>query len=805
MALPAQFLSAVQSNGKVDLLRWVEIEGIPYAYGNVTKSASWFTPRASAGDRFLGIKSYLQQIPANFDAQLDPLEGTPQTGGQVEFHIGDADGSPTLWTANANKAKWLYVGVFVAAGDVTIQYTGIADTALFPTGGGTLYIGLEAITYTAHNTGTKQFTGCTRAKYRTRAKTYGVGFPITPQPITMRGRRVWYYQAAQRRDTLPQATVADADKVLRFLGRLENLRLADHNIGVYILSVLSMEKELDRGIFRALGTLRDLTQKGIAGPPHTDPGVRTAGEPGGSEIGSKLYTSDAAQFNNGRNRLFMIDDEVVGFSFGDSSGPFARLNERGCFNTPLQVHKPGFVAKEVAWVCYVDNMSGTVPFEHAACEFNSVETLTSPLPPDHPLMVLLQIVLSTGLGTNFTAGKRNYDVLPEDWGLGIDVTRVDVAGIEKVASECPNLRVAGVIKEEVPFMRLAKSLLAPYGFFLTTDIGDSLTVRRLRPPMPDEAVKTITRNDVINKNHPGWDGNLSGAVQEVIFNHSKNIKTNDWQNLNRNIFLDAKLFTDDQGRRITYDMPLLYEKGSIVSGAPRVGGQPNVDLLLLERADYFKQGYARPPPIVSARLHYKHIDLKVGDVVSVTMSLLPNVGTGARGLTTALMRVMKKTIDDQTKTVIVALWDTGYNINDYRYIAPSLQITTVPSTGVGPIVITVAANAFTLAVDGQKDMLLLKPDGTLQDWCTELMNAAFNIAHVPKDFSATNSLGILAVNTGANQVTLNFVPGTMVAGDFLVFNTYLGATASHKATYAAAVDSDLLLGGSADAAHRYFP
>jgi hypothetical protein len=50
----AGYTTAVERSARGDLNVWVEIEGLPYAYGTHARESSWFSSRA-AGDRFEGI------------------------------------------------------------------------------------------------------------------------------------------------------------------------------------------------------------------------------------------------------------------------------------------------------------------------------------------------------------------------------------------------------------------------------------------------------------------------------------------------------------------------------------------------------------------------------------------------------------------------------------------------------------------------------------------------------------------------------------------------------------------------------
>ena len=87
------YSTAVASRTRGALALWLEIEGLPYAYGTVSKDSSWFSGRAAAS-RFEGIRSWFAkgQLPTLPPQELDHLEGAVG-GGALTLQIVDVDGS----------------------------------------------------------------------------------------------------------------------------------------------------------------------------------------------------------------------------------------------------------------------------------------------------------------------------------------------------------------------------------------------------------------------------------------------------------------------------------------------------------------------------------------------------------------------------------------------------------------------------------------------------------------------------------------------------------------------------------------
>lgn len=780
MSVPSAFTNVLTNAAAFDVWRWLEIEGIPSAYGNISRSSSFFSSRAAA-DQFTGIVANFKTTPDQFEAQLDVLEAVAKYAAQVEFSLVDLDGTQTLWAGSWDVAEARELSSAVSAFGATISYGGAAaSTSLYPTGGGTIYIGNETITYTAHNTGTKQFTGCSRGRYKSTAQAWGVGALLSHKPYLFYGRRVWYYQALKAKDP-SFATPTQADALLRFSGTVENLRLDDRDVGVYVLQCVSLEREFARPVFRDLRQVKDTTKRGMVGDDFSKPGMRFLNQPNANESSDRLYGPDVMQysrvgapyFENGDRYLFRIDDEFVMFLAETSAAPGAlQMVARACLGTEVEEHSAGFVAKEVAWCArYIANSN--LP-EHLYTRFNSPPTNWSRAAGDHPLIVLLCLMLSTGQGTNTPGGlARNYDILPKEWGLGIPYSRIDVAGIELLANETRELALNGFWEQEMPFGELAKQALAPFGMYSLTLPGGQWTIRKLRPPLPNEVTTTITKADIISKSSLGWDGNLAGLVQEVEYLYNRDLKSNRW--LNSSVFINgnAQQYAQDKGRRLSYQLPHIYSRGPTpIAGRPPLGGMPNVELFLQERLDFFRQGYTMAPPIINMRCRYDKLTVAVGSLVTVTEGRLPVVQSGVRGPSGQIMRVLKVVPDEGSKTVELTLQDTGFGAVDFGYINFAAKV--LARTGSEQV--ELADNAVMPEYDtfgnAQYDALVTDLNGDQHEWIARIMNDAdAKLLAVSADFGDTAILDIVGY-TSPPTATVDWSPAGALAwldaGAFLI-------------------------------------
>lgn len=243
MTLPANAQLALAQPGAI-VLSWVEIEGLPYAYGNRPFAASFWAVLPLA-DRFEALRPYMLELPAGVDSELDPLEGMASPG-DFEFRVVDADGT-LLQAANVGRAQddpdalWLSVDLAAGAGTVSVG----GNLAAWPAAG-TAYIGRETVTYTGKGAGT--LTGVTRGRYRSPNVDHGRGQTVTQYPQHLGLRRAWWYLVVAQ----SSAGLVVGDRIARYAGLLEEYEL--EKLVTWVLKIRTPEKELggDRELFRGL-------------------------------------------------------------------------------------------------------------------------------------------------------------------------------------------------------------------------------------------------------------------------------------------------------------------------------------------------------------------------------------------------------------------------------------------------------------------------------------------------------------------------------------------------------------------------
>lgn len=776
-------MSAALGGVRSNIYRWLEIEGLPNAYGNVAQDITFFANRPIVGQH-LSIKPWLTEIPQGVSAELDTKEGIASSVGQQEFSIVDFDGSLTQYAA-VGTTNMCYLSADLTSTATSLTVTGTVPPSL-ATNGGSLYIGTETLHYATYTPATKTFTGITRGYYGSRAQDFGVGFPVSSQPYTMAKRRAWYYVLAYD----PNSTPLDANKALVMSGTIEDIKLSDSDLNVFVITIESFERQINRDCFTTLRILRDTSNIGITDAQGHAPGVGLNSAP--------FPSQDLNDYYLGENFYVRVDDEIIHFWRNDSPGGAAPdgfyIVARGCFNTEIVKHDPGWTGQEVVGVVANDTVDFTS--ETTGSAFQSIPTSDAPLRSDHPLMILLQVLLSTGKGTNYVAGKRIYDVLPFGWGMGIDVDRVDVLGIEQAALQTPELRFGGIIDSSQNFPEFAKNLLAPLGYFGVTLVGDLWTVRYLTPPLPDALVRTINENNLISGTAPVWSANVQGCVQQVVYQFEKDIIADNYNHIHVEIFDDALVYTKGEGKILSYEMPLCYPAGSQVPGAPHSPGI-NVDSFLLRRSDFYRQRYSRPPPLIAVVVDYSYIDLEPGDLVYLSHQNLPDPVSGTRGIANAVCEVVSKSLDERAKVVNLTLLMTGYQVTKYRYIGTGLELQTVTST----TNITAKANSFTLPTYVKKDGTSWPQTDVLVYGGDENQHAAFYtgqpVAVVDPNFNLRGNTTINTFNTSTRVVTLGSAVSGMQIGDYIIPRAF--------STQSALLYSNLYAFAGATPDNRFFP
>jgi hypothetical protein len=664
--LPAAFLAALQQPG-ASALYWVEIEGLPYAYGTREQPASFWNALPLA-QRFEGIRPYLPKVPSPEDARLDPLEGIASPG-ELRLQVVDADG---LLTQAANVGREdadpdaLFLTADVAPGAAALNVGG--NLAAWPASG-IGYIGRTTFSYTAKGAGT--LTGVTLGRYRSPDVAHTAGEPVTQYPVHIRTRRAWLYLALA---TNGAWTVTD--RVTRYAGEIDDYGL-EPGLGIWGVTVRTPEKGFaDATLFRDLrsGTLRSALPGPVptgttAASSSTEPGYEASDE---SDSGVVRDAAGAVVLELARTDLggggaftanewlyLRVDDEIL---VGQWDATNARLKSirRGLFGSSVAQHDAGADWREGVSIVATD--AAGVP-EAAHSRFTA---------GDRPEEIVLQLLCGSG----------TYGVLPAGWNAGRDPAGVDVASFEAIRDEAhPSDHMLGWIDKPVSFKDLVlEHILKPWGLYLVHGTDDMLRLGYLRQSPPPTTVATIDASVI--KGQPQWKSGADQTVGEYRFACDLDVLgglDGDPATVMVDVLVDTQRLYSRQRTRTIEHRSLFahYETGVADPLATYRRALRTFD----SRRAFFAAQYGRPPPVLRVQTLFTLFPVQPGEWVTVNVAQLPSMSGAARSYSgPGFVRTKRAT--DREWVVEFEILLLGAALDRYATIAPSGTVLATTATTV---------------------------------------------------------------------------------------------------------------------------
>ena len=753
-SLPAAFAAALALD-HVNLDDWIEIEGLPWAYGLVDRAAGWFSARTATQQR-LGVAGVLLGLPRGAEQESRPLEAESSIGQfQVQLQLDEAG---TVLPLIANGAR--RDGMVVLSGDLdatsavgTITFTGSA--AAFPAAG-EIYLGRETFTYTGKTATT--FTGCARGMFALPGlearQAHTSGDLISPYPRFLATRRIAWFTSLDG---------TDANRVTMWAGTLRSAKLMPGAVGVDITAE-SLEGDLKVRTFATQRTAK--LGVGFAGPDGYEPANDS--EPAATTDRLVLAEgSTSGAWTHGDEILIRIGDEyVAGTVAVDGIETSITVLGRAQFNSPAVQHAPGDDLLEVMWT---GARSATGTAADQVSQFSA---------GDHPLEVVLQRLLSRkGDGANGV-----YDTLPEGWGLGLDASRVDVAGILALKRTWfANARHLWVHEEPHTLKAALAEILRPHGCYPVTTLGDLLTIRRLSPPIPGASLRAIDASAIVAV--PTWDSNTVNVVGRVIWRCDWDPVAGDYRQEFKGEMVgpyqEAQEFYAGLWKTLEIEARGQFTGNDAGVNFFGAGLSTGADEASLRHYELVRDRYARPFPAVGVECSLNYLDVEVGDLVTLTIENLPDVTTGELGLSGAICEVARRSIDRARGVVQLTLLHSTAP-NTFRLLSPS---GVVSATAAGLITLT---------------------DGVHND-AGQDRTAGFYAGQVidvrTSDLKTSRGTATLT-SVSATQLGMATVPAGTVAGDAVVLSTYASQPTIERGRHASLASTSELLNG-VDPAHTY--
>jgi len=258
----------------------------------------------------------------------------------------------------------------------------------------------------------------------------------------------------------------------------------------------------------------------------------------------------------------------------------------------------------------------------------------------NPITLLLQILISTGTGSGGT-----YDVLPEEWGLGIDPSFINVAQFETQRDEqIPTLEVEfRLLGREKAGTFIPNEFFKMLGAYPLVQGDGQLAIKFFERPIPNIAIPHLNSDNI--REVRSFNLNLDQTYNHLVweFDWDPTIKA-----YGTSIVFENAESIAQYGKQV----PRFYSSKGLRSD---LFGPSFAD----NRKGFIFYRYATPPPIFALGCHFNQLLLEAGDQVFFSHPLPANVVTGERGYAFARMEATERRNDlDRTRTDITVQFIT---------------------------------------------------------------------------------------------------------------------------------------------------
>jgi hypothetical protein len=773
---------ALRSNSSI---WWLEIAGVPYAFGTRAKTSSWFSGRASDRLKFEGIKPWLGVDDKGiFDPQL-----SPQAIDYFEGRVNIATARVVLVDVDDTLASYFGVWRTDARSRVTSDVSPTPssipiDTPLSP-GPNVAHIGLEAVKYSSIS-GAPALTVASggRGWYRSPAQAHvgkatdGYGTIATNYIRALESRRVWLYYGLDAESS--EDAVCVFSGIIRATGwqngaRELVLQLDDSQGGAtkQVFADISTAFEWPQGISAdSFLCVRPRTDSDEVAFYYIQKGTKYAGADG-----SVIYLLD------GDNVVKLVRSEVDDPTTGTLAGYLAFQYADFIFaSTSFKPHDDGIL----------DSITLVVPIVE--------EIFTAGI---GPIDVALQILMSTG--TNGANG--DYDTLPAAWGCGLTEDDIDLATFEAAKDHLDAFKITmPVLAPESAREFIIRECLRPFGLYLQPTFDGRIALGSLTEVVPSTiaGLPAITDDDLAI-DEKGALVQLDGPVamvDEVV----KGITWTDCAAL-----VNAKIeFPPPITVVVAEDVTRLDEVGNAklieiksaglggrgfgrtgeYSGFAPPGGSGMDALAAL--VPKFESRFQRPPSVITAAVKITRLlddvgnGLNPGDLVKVSFADMPDIYRGQRGISGAVHEIRSRRWDIERSCVILELARSGLGAVEVRHLAPAAEVVSWNGT---TKTVTVQQNAFSTNPRADNGAFIPGAAGT-----------GDAVVVCSSDLGTRSDPVTLLSCPTATTMVLSAVPTrTPTAGDIIEVADFGDALDRMKGEYAyCADDEETLLGAAPD-------
>lgn len=285
----------------------------------------------------------------------------------------------------------------------------------------------------------------------------------------------------------------------------------------------------------------------------------------------------------------------------------------------------------------------------------------------NPVDIMLQIIMSTGTGTNYSGSGTNYDVFPSSQGIGVSPSMVNVTNFQNQKNRFISwMYFSNYFSDQVTALKFFQEhIFRQAQLYIFTNKSGQLDLSMAYYPLPQVNPITIDNSNV--KGIPVFNSNLQTGndfYNEVFASW-------DYQPMS-DLFTNNEMFTQLASQQAYLERSVLSVDCKFVFSVN--GGQKIINRMI----NIMMQRTKNPLPIIQCDCFAQLQPINVGDKVLLNHPQVPNLLTGKLG-GSYICEVVGSSPDYVNDIVHLTLYAIGLSSNKrYAVIGPA-GLPTYPS------------------------------------------------------------------------------------------------------------------------------
>lgn len=278
----------------------------------------------------------------------------------------------------------------------------------------------------------------------------------------------------------------------------------------------------------------------------------------------------------------------------------------------------------------------------------------------NPVTIMLQIIMSTGTGSNWSGTGTNYDVLPASQGIGVPWNLVNITGFTtKMNTFISWFYFSQFFMAQTNAIQFFQDhIFQQCQCFLFTNRSGQLDINFVYMALPTSNYTQIDDSNIIGI--PQFDASLqtgNNFVNEVDVLW-------DYQTI-ADFYVNENIYINNASQQ-KYEECAISEVDCQFVQTQYKGGQ-----IANRISNIMLNLYGNPLPIITVKCFAQLQPVNAGDTILLASSQVPNIFTGQRG-GTVLCLCISAAPDYQNDQMTLTLYATGYATNKkYAVIGPA--------------------------------------------------------------------------------------------------------------------------------------